>query len=176
MKGEDASATLGALRPEHLEQQCLRLLQRELQKLDLRALQAVACVACGSPERRYSFKKCGFTLNKCMTCGTLYISPRLSQDVPNRLFRDSEAMFFWTRGVYPATVPARRNLAARRVRHLQECLRQLGLRACKIDAGDWFGYRPVLGAGACTVLGRAGSMHRAVSRVLRADPPRLSCR
>jgi SAM-dependent methyltransferase/uncharacterized protein YbjQ (UPF0145 family) len=50
-------------------------------ELGAQALVEVDCVACGSPARNELFRKQGFRFHRCASCGHVYVSPRISDDL-----------------------------------------------------------------------------------------------
>jgi len=72
------------------------------------ALREVACPACASDVRCTAFERFGLTYRECLGCGTVYLSPRPSEQMLTAYVRDSAPAQFWRDRVMPATHDVRR--------------------------------------------------------------------
>lgn len=97
------------IKPYDLFDKYLELTCEEVRRLliDKGNLVEVKCPACDSDRRRFAFKKFGLDYVECMHCGTLYISPRPSEERLNRYFLESKANDFWNKRVLKETIKAR---------------------------------------------------------------------
>jgi len=75
---------------------------------DLPQLVEVGCPACGSSRHGTAFDKSGFTYRLCDDCGTLFTSPRPTQDALTRFYTDSPSTRFWVDGFFRPMAEARR--------------------------------------------------------------------
>lgn len=71
------------------------------------------CTACGSGNARHEFEKWTFDYVICNECGTLYQSPRPSEETFLRFYRESPSAAFWANTFFPAVAEARRKLLFR---------------------------------------------------------------
>lgn len=74
-----------------------KLAEKEIRRLsnDKNNLIDVSCPACCSDEKEQGFNKFGLDYVECLNCKTLYISPRIRQELINQHFAKSEAIEFW---------------------------------------------------------------------------------
>jgi hypothetical protein len=67
----------------------------------------VACPACRA-EGIFSFTKQGFSYKECLTCQTLFVSPRPPAEAFSRYYQESESAKYWASTFYKQTAEARR--------------------------------------------------------------------
>lgn len=75
---------------------------------DASLLLDVPCPACESDERRDAFEKEGFTYHTCGDCGSLYVSPRPSQEALTEYYREAKATTYRVEHFQRETAEARR--------------------------------------------------------------------
>jgi SAM-dependent methyltransferase len=68
----------------------------------------VCCPACGGTSSKIKFEKFGFSFQSCVTCLTLYMSPRPSPDVMADYYAHSENYAYWAKYIFPASEATRR--------------------------------------------------------------------
>jgi SAM-dependent methyltransferase len=68
----------------------------------------VACPACAGERRTFAYEKFGFAFQRCLVCGTLYMSPRPSEAVITDYYANSENYAYWAEHIFPASERARR--------------------------------------------------------------------
>ena len=73
----------------------------------------VPCPACDSDRRTEAFKKEGFTFNQCADCKSVYVSPRPSEEMLARYYRDSQATKYRVAHFQRETAEARRTYLIR---------------------------------------------------------------
>jgi len=97
------------IKPHDLFDQYLEISSEEVRRLliDEGKLASIKCPACDSERRIFAFKKFGLDYVECRHCGTLYISPRPSEERINRYFLESKASDFWSKHVLKETIKAR---------------------------------------------------------------------
>lgn len=71
------------------------------------SLNECTCPACGSEETSSQFMKFGFRYLECISCCTLYVSPRPSESALLRYFSESKAEHFWRNEFIKMTVDQR---------------------------------------------------------------------
>lgn len=97
------------IKPKALFEKYLELSATEIRRLllDGGGLTETPCPACGEESHRAAFEKLGMKYVECMSCGTLYVSPRPSAERLALYARESKANEFWSAQVLKATNPAR---------------------------------------------------------------------
>lgn len=86
------------------------------------------CPGCGSPETSVPFEKNGFSVARCTSCATLYVTrvPRPAQLA--EFYRSSPSQKFWAETFFPSVAEARRiNIFKPRVIQAREILSRAGL-------------------------------------------------
>ena len=71
------------------------------------SLHECQCPACGIHETSSQFTKFGFCYLECISCGTLYVSPRPSESALIKYFSESKAEYFWRNEFIKMTVEKR---------------------------------------------------------------------
>lgn len=102
----------------------------------------VGCPACAGATQVPGLEKVGYTYVSCSDCGTLYLSPRPSQDRLQKYYRDAESVKFWSTHFYKETVEARRSKMFRpRAQLVGELISQLALASPDtfVDVGAGYG-------------------------------------
>lgn len=72
------------------------------------ALVDVGCPACGGVEKQATFEKNGFNYNKCISCQSLFVSPRPTREALARYYSGSRASRFRAEHFTKATQEVRR--------------------------------------------------------------------
>lgn len=102
--------TENEIRPEKLFNELLRLNRLDIQKyFDKADFQVIKCPSCGK-KGEYSFIKNGFTFEECLSCKTLYVSPRPDKKYFDAYYKDSETTKYWATVFYKATEKNRREM------------------------------------------------------------------
>lgn len=96
--------------PDHLLAEQEAAFARDIARLHARASEfvAVECPACGSAERRCTFRKYGFDFQECLACATIYMSPRPSEGVMANYYANSENYAIWASRIFPESETTRR--------------------------------------------------------------------
>ena len=68
----------------------------------------VHCPACNGHEKCLKFTKNSFEYFECVTCETLFISPRPHEALLKQLYSESEVYKYWSKFIYPAVEKQRR--------------------------------------------------------------------
>ena len=71
------------------------------------SLRLIACPACGSDDDAPAFEKLGLLYRECRTCGSLFVSPRPTQEALDRYYERSPAASFWRERLLGATAEVR---------------------------------------------------------------------
>lgn len=102
---------------------------------------SVPCPACKSGDFTKKFEKYGLEYLSCVSCETMYISPRPTAEVLEDCYRDSEVYAYWNKYIYPASEEARRKkLYVPRVdRVLEICHRHHVATDSILEVGSGFG-------------------------------------
>jgi 2-polyprenyl-3-methyl-5-hydroxy-6-metoxy-1,4-benzoquinol methylase len=96
------------IRPQKIFNEYLRLAERDTQKyFDISERFPVCCPACGQ-NGLHSFAKHGFTYEECLSCQTLFVSPRPHAEAFSRYYQESESAEYWASTFYKETAEARR--------------------------------------------------------------------
>ena len=72
-----------------------------------KGLVEVSCPGCGGHDSQRAFDKLGLTYRVCAACGSLFVSPRPSEDDLVAYYRDALPARFWQERVLPSTREAR---------------------------------------------------------------------
>lgn len=91
--------------PSELFDKYLELTEKEVKRLLIERgkLIEVSCPACQNDQEKKAFKKYGLGYVECNNCGSLYISPRPSEDSLRRYFLESKAVEFWYSSIVEKT-------------------------------------------------------------------------
>ena len=68
----------------------------------------VSCPACGADKATQAFVKFDFSFGRCSECGTIYMSPRPSEEVMADYYANSENYAYWAKHIFPASEATRR--------------------------------------------------------------------
>lgn len=98
------------VRPPELEAEGRRLFEADVRRLLLhrREFVSVDCPACASGDGAAQFCKGGFDFVECMSCGTLFVSPRPTAELLLFYYGGAEAIRFWNRHLFPASAAVRK--------------------------------------------------------------------
>lgn len=93
------------IKPYDLLEKYLEISCEEVNRLliDKANLINVKCPACESNGREFAFKKFGLNYVECTHCGTLYISPRPSEERIKRYFMESKSGDYWNEHILKKT-------------------------------------------------------------------------
>jgi 2-polyprenyl-3-methyl-5-hydroxy-6-metoxy-1,4-benzoquinol methylase len=131
------------IRPQALFDRYLELSRKDIETffVDQRGFVDVACPACRSERLSEAFRKLGFTYATCDACGTLFLTPRPTNEMQLLYARESKAVEFWSTHFYRETAEARRvkmfRPRAEMVRSLIE--RNIALPSVFADVGSGYG-------------------------------------
>lgn len=129
------------IRPKQIFDEYLRLTEIDAQKyFSQTVLQAVACPACGA-KGAHAFTKHGFSYEECLTCQTLFASPRPPAEAFSLYYQISESAKFWASTFYKETAEARREkLWLPKARMVKQLVEQFGAtHHAPIDIGGGYG-------------------------------------
>lgn len=132
------------IRPQALFNRYLELASRDARSfLNFRhEFVPVNCPACGEAKQLPGVEKLGYTYVLCGDCGTLYLSPRPSDQRLQSYYREAESVRFWSTHFYKETIEARREKMFRpRAELIAETLNRLGLKSPEVfvDVGAGYG-------------------------------------
>lgn len=101
----------------------------------------VPCPACGEPKHEPAWRKYDLDYVACVTCETVYISPRPTSSVLEQFYRQSQNYEVWNRTIFPASEQARRVKVFRpRATRLREICDRLSVgRGALLEIGAAFG-------------------------------------
>ncbi|MFH1727671.1 MAG: methyltransferase domain-containing protein [Pseudomonadota bacterium] len=104
-----SSYTQADIKPYELFKKYLEIVDKEVKRLliDKNDLKKINCPACKSDNSKFAFKKFGLAYAECLQCGSLYISPRPSDDKINKYFLKSRATAFWNEHILKKTIQSR---------------------------------------------------------------------
>ena len=95
----------GDIKPAELIGQYIGMLRADLRTffLETGELREANCPACASSVRRGGFERYGLQYRECADCGTLYVSPRPSDEAIVRFYREAPSRSFWSQKLSEAT-------------------------------------------------------------------------
>ncbi len=97
------------IRPNHILNRYLELCSEDSVKYFKDCVkQDIPCPACGSEQVKYSFTKWDFDYVICQKCGSLYQSPRPSQEIFGSFYKESQSAEYWAKIFFPMVAEARR--------------------------------------------------------------------
>ena len=84
------------IRPENIYNEYKEILNRDIQKYfsDPSALIKIDCPGCSDKNTEFAFDKMGLTYRTCHKCGSLFVSPRPSDDALRHFYKNSNAGIF----------------------------------------------------------------------------------
>lgn len=92
------------IRPDDLFQTFLDLSANDAQNFfDPTQFEEIDCPACGEARTQDSFEKHSFSYGECISCGTLYASPRPNRAELLRYYATSESQKFWIDNILKKT-------------------------------------------------------------------------
>lgn len=101
----------------------------------------INCPACGSDDQRQGFIKSDFNYVECVTCNSLYQSPRPEQATFEKFYSNSTSADFWATEFFPKVAEPRRKLIYRpRAEKILEYCQKYGVGVNNlIDVGAGYG-------------------------------------
>lgn len=131
------------IRPSALFDEFLSVAKQDIDLFfsDQKSFVEVACPACDSADAGFGFIKHGLTYRICHRCGSLYVSPRPTQEMIDRYYTESASSKFWAERFFPETADARRVQIFRpRAQMLTELIERLGAPSPRVLADVGAGY------------------------------------
>jgi hypothetical protein len=96
------------IKPEGLLAEFRAISQRSIREaFPPASLREVPCIACGWDDHAPAFEKLGLLYRECRRCGSLFVSPRPTQDALDRYYESSPAVSFWRERLLGATADVR---------------------------------------------------------------------
>ena len=97
------------IRPDDLRAEGKRLYKIDQEKiLSKKSLFVeIKCPACGKNDEELFYKRDGFNFVKCISCETVYVNPRPTQEMVFEHYKTSLAEKFWNENVYPRSEESR---------------------------------------------------------------------
>jgi 2-polyprenyl-3-methyl-5-hydroxy-6-metoxy-1,4-benzoquinol methylase/ribosomal protein S27E len=139
----EASLTEDQIRPAELMAEQRRLYARDVERLMAKSREfvEVSCPACGTDGGNTHLRKYGLRFIRCSICSTVYVSPRPTPENLAHYYETSENYTFWSKNIFPASEPVRRQRIFRpRARRVVALCRELSLDGeVLIDVGAGFG-------------------------------------
>ena len=134
---------LNEIRSDEFKTQQINAYQNDLARLHKRLDEFVSmpCPACGGKEATKQFEKYKCTFVECVTCSTLYMSPRPTPAVMDDYYSNSENYDIWNKYIFPKSEAARREKICQPNldRIIKEC-KSLGMvRPALLEIGPGFG-------------------------------------
>ena len=130
------------IRPRELLSEYLALSQKDVDIFfPEQNRKQVNCVGCDHPTSTLDFIKQGFCYRLCDSCGSLFVSPRPSEENFQSFYEDSESSRYWAEIFFPAVAEPRREKIFRpRVSALQDMCQSRGVDVQTIvDVGAGYG-------------------------------------
>jgi hypothetical protein len=127
------------IRPKELFAKYMELVTLDAEKLRDKAHVRIPCPACDSSESERRFEKFGYAYRLCLSCGSLFCSPRPSADDLRSMYIDSPSAEFWQSEFMPAVAESRREKIFRpRAREILNLLEHIDIypsSICDVGAG-----------------------------------------
>jgi len=96
------------IRPKEIFQRYLELSRKDARKFNATNFKRIPCPGCGGENSKKHLKKNGFQFVLCSNCGSLYCSPRPSEEDLDLFYKTSESAKYWSEIFFPAVVKTRR--------------------------------------------------------------------
>jgi len=96
------------IRPKEIFQCYLELSRKDARKFNASNFKRIPCPGCGGENSEKRFKKNGFQYVLCSNCGSLYCSPRPSEEDLDLFYKTSESAKYWSEIFSPAVAETRR--------------------------------------------------------------------
>jgi len=101
----------------------------------------INCPACDSSRSTHSFNKHGMSYRTCVSCESLYMSPRPTRAMIDRFYKESESSKFWAERFFPETAePRRAQIFRPRAEEISELIKKIGIPSPRIAADIGAGY------------------------------------
>jgi len=98
------------IRPKELFDEYLRLSSQDIDNYFSEERRvAIPCPGCSQKKNQFAFKKNGFDFTECVSCKTLYLSPRPPLDEFENFYSNSPSARFWVKEVFPVVIESRRD-------------------------------------------------------------------
>ena len=127
------------IRPRDLFQKYLDLSKADAAGMPTDKFEQVACPGCQANDARVRLEKEGFRYQLCNQCGSLYCSPRPSQQQLEKFYKNSTSSEFWAREFFPTVAEARRvKIFRSKAERVAEILKQRQFQPehiCDVGAG-----------------------------------------
>jgi len=128
------------IRPADLLAKYLALSLQDGAAMDRTAFVRVTCPACLGERTAPKLEKNGFAFLQCLDCGSVFCSPRPTQEALNRFYEEGVSSEFWARVFFPAVAESRREkLFAKKAREIGKLIppraEDGGLAICDVGAG-----------------------------------------
>lgn len=127
------------IRPKEMHQRYLELSLKDSDKMDINQFVSINCPGCNEKQTRLKFKKNNFNYVYCESCGSVYCSPRPTQDQLNSMYCSGESSHYWANVFFPAVAEQRREKLfrkkAKRIGQLFEKSENAELNICDVGAG-----------------------------------------
>jgi len=117
------------IRPEALLKEVLKLHEEDIKDMmkQKNQFKKVECPCCGEKERNFQYEKEGFIFEKCVNCGTTYITPRPTVDMLADFYAHSRSMNYWNEVMFPKSETYRKeNLFKNRALKVVEICKKYG--------------------------------------------------
>lgn len=118
------------IRPKALFDEYLKISRQDIQKFftDKKSFVETACPGCSMKDSVSAFEKDGFSYRQCPRCFSLFVSPRPTEAVIQKFYRDSDSSKFWAERFFPETAEARREKIFKpRVKMMIELVAKFGI-------------------------------------------------
>jgi len=128
------------IRPADLLGKYLELSLQDGLAMDRAKFVRVPCPACLGERTASKLEKNGFAFVQCSNCGSVFCSPRPTQEALDKLYEEAPSSEFWARVFFPAVAETRREkLFAKKAREIGKLIAPRpedgGLGICDVGAG-----------------------------------------
>lgn len=127
------------IRPKELFQHYLELSQKDASKFNDSNFKRISCPGCGGDDPEKRFKKNGFQYVLCSICGSVYCSPRPSEEDLEIFYKTSESAKYWSEVFFPAVAETRREkLFRKKAKQVHNALKEKSFSPeaiCDVGAG-----------------------------------------
>lgn len=127
------------IRPKEIFQRYLELSRKDAREFNASKFKRITCPGCGVDNSEKRFKKNDFQYVLCSNCGSLYCSPRPSEEDLDFFYKTSESAKYWSEVFFPAVAETRREkLFGKKARQVHNVLKEKTFspqHICDVGAG-----------------------------------------
>ena len=129
------------IRPKTIFEEYLNLSRQDAEAFERALFKEVGCPGCGEKNSKPQFDKDGFNYVFCEACGSLYCSPRPSENELADFYKNSKSAKYWAEVFFPSVAEIRRKkIFMKKAKQLYEVVVNKKLSPMSIcDVGAGYG-------------------------------------